>query len=91
MSIAVSHGEVILTGGQGTRFELGPLSESREELLRLVRSISHGKLSERIRPGSVSYELQMDDGSVLRGRSSSRVLPGISHGETIHYGPYTQA
>lgn len=69
MWIAISPDEVVLTAGQGTRFELARLPDSAMELERLIVSIASGGLTEEICLGIVSFKLRVDHETTLRGRS----------------------
>jgi len=89
MDIVASRVDVILCAGHGTRFELGPLSEYREEVLCLARSISQGHLTEHVRHGNVDFALQIGDGRVLRGGSIRSIWFRIGAAKVIHYAPYS--
>jgi hypothetical protein len=86
--IVVSSTEAILTAGKGTRFELGPLPASEEELMLLVRSISAGGLNERIGSGVVHFELRLEKKEVRTGRSASTSGARDEASRRIAYAPY---
>jgi hypothetical protein len=91
MNIIVSSSEVIFTAGRGTRFELDPLPGSAAEVLRLVRSVSSGHLTEEIRRGVVTFKLRLDDQTVLTGRSRAGLISRSKEPRAFEYLPYGKA
>ena len=89
IALVISADQVIFSAGDGTRFELPPLPDSTSELVRLVKGVAHGGLTETMQRGRVSFELRLDDGIVLTGASSRLSSPSGTGGRrVIHYEGY---
>jgi hypothetical protein len=89
LSMIVSESQVILSAGKGARFELPSLGESSEEVMRLVRGVAAGGLSEAVDRRGVKFALVLEDGSTISGmsrfpRSDPPELPA-----RIEYRPYS--
>lgn len=91
INVVVSSPEVIISAGRGLRIEMPPLPESEPVIAQIVRSIAGGGLRERIRGGYVSYQLELEDGESIKGRSTRGLPVGRSRRITYSaYGPSKQ-
>jgi len=76
ITLIVSASDVVIGAGNGTQIELPALPESESRVTTILRSIADGKLTESIRGGMVTYQLELPDGSVLEGRTMKGVPLG---------------
>jgi len=80
---------VIFSAGQGTRYELDPWPEARDDLRWLVAAVVQGHLVERVRRKTCKWRLTDADGKVHKGGQWG--LGGAGWGRTwttIRYTPY---
>jgi hypothetical protein len=85
VTVYVAADQLIVEAGRGTRFELDPLPDSREELLAILNGIARGGLREEIGRLGVKFQLALQSGETRSGRVVRRT--GSKRG-VARYGPY---
>jgi hypothetical protein len=89
IKVLVSPFAIIVSAGRGTQFELDASQDGRAEALLQSKAIAAGRLKERVWPNRVRFELELEDGRVLKGGARFRLIPApMGQGEDLIYAPY---
>ena len=88
MGFLASPFELIFSVGYGTRFELEPLPQSKKQVLDLAWAIANGGLQERVWHRRIKFEVRLQDGEVIKGRSIYGLIQWPGKGRLVTYAPY---
>ncbi len=90
LMLIASEAELIVCAGRGTRFELSALPASASEALQIAEAVGSGRLRETLKGPRVTFELVLDDGRELAGRSNTVGSTFSQTPTVIEYGPYAR-